>query len=64
MKARLVKSAFAFHFPESKVTVWIDSKLELNKDATAVVDVLLRVNTHLKVTPRKRHEGPYSLTWR
>ena len=59
MKARLVKALLPFHFPESKVTVWIDSKLELNKDATAVVDVLLRVNTHPKVTRVKRHEGPY-----
>ena len=65
MKARLVKALLPFHFPESKVTVWIDSKLELNKDATAVVDVLLRVNTHPKVTRVKRHVCfCVSLTWR
>ncbi|CAL6398244.1 unnamed protein product [Bathycoccus prasinos] len=59
MKARLVKALLPFHFPESKVTVWVDSKLELSEDATAVVDVLLRANTHPKITRVKRHERPY-----
>ena len=59
MKARLVKALLPFHFPESKVTVWVDSKLELNEDASAVVDILLRANTHPKITRVKRHERPY-----
>lgn len=49
MKARLVKALLPFHFPHSKVTVWVDSKLTLNDDPSAIVDVLLELNTH----PRK-----------
>ena len=41
MKARLVKALLPFHFPHADYSVWVDSKLQLNRDP------LLLVGMHL-----------------
>ena len=37
MKARLVKALLPFHFPHADYSVWVDSKLQLNRDPLALV---------------------------
>lgn len=41
MKARLVKALLPFHFPHADYSVWVDSKLQLNRDPLALVSMHL-----------------------
>lgn len=41
MKARLVKALLPYHFPHADYSIWVDSKLQLNRDPLALVGMHL-----------------------
>ena len=41
MKARLVKALLPYHFPHADYSIWVDSKLQMNRDP------LLLIHRHL-----------------
>ena len=49
MKARLVKALLPFHFPHADYSVWVDSKLQLNRDPLALVAMHLTRGTSNRI---------------